>query len=760
MKKAFLFPGQGSQFKGMGAGLWELFPEEVAIADRILGYSIRKLCEDDPDENLQNTQYTQPAIYTVSVLQYLKEQREGNRPDIMAGHSLGEYSALFAAGAYDFATGLRLVQERGRLMSHASEGGMAAILGLDKADIEKTLKNYSVHTSIRIANYNTPSQIVVSGRRSEIMEVQTVFEDLEGCVGYIPLRVSGAFHSPLMQEAAVQFERFLEPFTIIPPQQMVLANTTARPYQDIIKKTLVDQMTQPVCWTDSIRYMMGMGITDFKEVGPGTVLTGLVTKIKAEATPLEIPSTSPTTSTTIEKTTYDGGFSITPQELGHADFKKEYGLQYAYVTGGMAYGIASTDLVIAMAKAGFLSFFGTGGLPISEITQAIQILQATLGTHYPFGMNLVHSPLEAQTVQLYLDHNIQIIEVSAYIQASKALVRYRVAGLEQDRNGHIYCKHKLIAKISRPEVARQFLLPPPQQLVDQLLAEGAIREDQARWSQSFALADDICVEADSGGHTDQRSAFTILPAIFSLRDELQDAVRYPNYIRVGLGGGIGTPESAAAGFMLGADFILTGSINQCTVEAGTSTAVKELLATMNVQDTAYAPAGDMFELGSKIQVLKKGVFFPARANKLYELYRRHQSLTELDAKTRTLLEEKYFKKSLEEVYQEVKAYYQKLGLDFEIKNEKQKMASIFKWYFSRSSRLALSGDRNHIVDYQIWCGPALGAFNQWVKGSKYEDWQQRNVDKIARHLMEETTVLLSKRLETFKRLKPLEELEK
>ena len=750
MKKAFLFPGQGSQFRGMGAGLWELFPEEVAIADRILGYSIRQLCEDDPDGNLRNTQYTQPAIYTVSALQYLKEQREGNQPDIMAGHSLGEYSALFAADAYDFATGLRLVQERGRLMSQASEGGMAAIIGLDKTSIETTLQTHRSQAHIGIANYNTPSQIVISGGRSEIMEAQTVFENLEGYRGYIPLQVSGAFHSPLMREAAAQFQRFIEPFTIVPPQKTVLANTTARPYQEAVKKVLVDQMTQPVCWTDSIRYMMGMGVTDFEEIGPGTVLTGLVAKIKVEATPLEIMPTPLTTQTASEKAVYDPGFSITAKGLGNEDFKKEYGLQYAYIAGGMAYGIASTNLVIAMGKAGFLSFFGTGGLPLSEIAEAIQTLQAALGTHHPFGMNLVHSPLEAQTVQLYLDHGIRIIEVSAYIQASKALVRYRVAGLEQDDKGHITCKHKIIAKISRPEVARQFLLPPPQQLVDQLLAEGTIREDQARWSRSFALADDICVEADSGGHTDQRSAFTILPAIISLRDELQDTVRYPNYIRVGLGGGIGTPGSAAAGFMLGADFILTGSINQCTVEAGTSAAVKDLLVTVNIQDTAYAPAGDMFELGSKIQVLKKGVFFPARANKLYELYRRHQSLEELDAKTQALLEEKYFKKPLEVVYQEVTAYHQKHGLDFEVKSDKQKMASVFKWYFSRSNQLALMGDRDHMVDFQIWCGPALGAFNQWVKGSCYEDWQQRHVAEIAKHLMEETSKLLEKQLMTFK----------
>ncbi|WP_234859387.1 ACP S-malonyltransferase [Aquimarina aquimarini] len=748
MKKAFLFPGQGSQYKGMGQDLFGLFPEQVSIADDILGYSIQDLCLNDPLVKLQETEYTQPAIYVVSVLAYLKEKKEGNIPNFVAGHSLGEYSALFAAKVFDFATGLKLVQERGRLMSQARNGGMAAILGLQKEEIEQILRENGLENQITIANYNTPSQIVVSGQKEEIIQAQSIFEDVDNCRAYILLRVSGAFHSNLMKDAANSFEYYLQQFSFAEPEISVIANTTARVYKADVKTTLCDQITNPVQWNDTIRYMMGAGITDFYEIGPGTILTGLTTKIKSQSSPLVIKDDKKGSHQQIR----ESNNKITKTHgLGDESFKKDYKVKYAYVTGGMAHGIASKELVVAMAKSGFLSFFGTGGLPLSEVENAIVYLKEVLGEKHPYGMNLVHSPLESQTIQLYLDHDVKVVEVSAYIQASKALVLYRLKGLEEKENGQVICKNKIIAKISRPEVAKQFLLSPPQNLVNQLLEEGVITSQQAHLSQFVSLADDLCVEADSGGHTDQRSAFTVLPAIMSLREELKEEVKYPDYIRIGLGGGIGTPESATAAFMLGADFILTGSINQCTVEAGTSEVVKELLATMNVQDTGYSPAGDMFELGSKVQVLKKGVFFPARANKLYELYRRYNSIDELDEKTKKLLEEKYFKKGLSEVYEEVKIYHREHELNFEAKSEKQKMASIFKWYFSRSSRLALEGDKNHIVDFQIWCGPALGAFNQWVKGTRFENWKERYVSEIAVLLMEETTELLEKRIKKIKK---------
>jgi trans-AT polyketide synthase/acyltransferase/oxidoreductase domain-containing protein len=196
---------------------------------------------------------------------------------------------------------------------------------------------------------------------------------------------------------------------------------------------------------------------------------------------------------------------------------------------------------------------------------------------------------------------------------------------------------------------------------------------------------------------------------------------------------------------MGADFILTGSINQCTVEAGTSDAVKDLLTEMNVHDTDYAPSGELFELGSKVQVLKKGIFFPTRATKLVMLHQQHNSLEEIDEKTRQQIQERYFKRRFEEVYAEVRSAYPRTEIERAERNPKHRMALIFKRYFKDSTRWALAGDLNHKVDFQIQCGPALGAFNQWVAGTELVSWRKRHPDDIGARLMEETASLLKSR---------------
>jgi len=237
-----------------------------------------------------------------------------------------------------------------------------------------------------------------------------------------------------------------------------------------------------------------------------------------------------------------------------------------------------------------------------------------------------------------------------------------------------------------------------------------------------------------------------------LRDDARAASPAGPSVRVGAAGGIGTPHAVAAAFILGADFVLTGSINQCTVEGGTSDLAKDLLSAMNVQDTAMAPAGDMFEIGAKVQVMSKGVFFPARASKLYELYRKHESLDEIDEKTRANLEARYFQRSFDEVYRETKEFYLKVApdqIERAEKNPKAKMALIFRWYFIHSNRLAQKGIPEGKVDYQIHCGPALGAFNQWVKGTRLEDWRNRHADEIGSLLMNEAAALLNQRFQQF-----------
>jgi malonyl CoA-acyl carrier protein transacylase len=285
---AFLFPGQGSQRRGMGQGLFDEVAEYKAVereVDAILGYSLRRLCLEDSDNRLKDTQFTQPCLYAVNALHYYKALSQGIRPAYLAGHSLGEYNALLAAGAYDFLGGLRLVKKRGELMSQAKNGAMGAVIGLGASIINKVIKENRLAT-IDVANFNSPSQIVVSGPVDDIRRAGPLFEK-GGARMYMPLQVSAAFHSRYMADAAKAFAEFLSPMSFACPRVPVVANVTAAPYpvqnaSESIKSLLVNQMDHSVQWTQSVRFLVSQGVTQFSETGPGNVLTRTVQQIQQE----------------------------------------------------------------------------------------------------------------------------------------------------------------------------------------------------------------------------------------------------------------------------------------------------------------------------------------------------------------------------------------------------------------------------------------------------------------------------------------------
>lgn len=275
---AFLFPGQGSQMLGMGSQLFDEFPDMVATADHILGYSVKTLCLEDPHKQLNMTEYTQPALYIVNALFYLKKIQQ-QKPDYVAGHSLGEYSALFAAEVFDFATGLKLVKKRGELMSQAKGGGMAAIVGVKLNDIQQILEKNNF-SNLTIANFNSYLQYVISGTKQDIDHAQIIFNQLYPN-SFIPLKVSGAFHSNLMLSAQQQFADFLNDFNFAMPVIPVLANVNAMPYHPaVIKTNLATQITQSVQWIKIIEYLLKHDDISLEEIGPGTVLSGLVWRMK------------------------------------------------------------------------------------------------------------------------------------------------------------------------------------------------------------------------------------------------------------------------------------------------------------------------------------------------------------------------------------------------------------------------------------------------------------------------------------------------
>ena len=403
----------------------------------------------------------------------------------------------------------------------------------------------------------------------------------------------------------------------------------------------------------------------------------------------------------------------------------------------MAMGISSPEMVVRMARAGMMGFFGTAGLSTDSVESAIARIQDELADGQPYGVNLVHAPDnpdgEEQMVELFIRRGVRVIEASAFMTMTPALVCYRASGMERAADGTIAAPNRIIAKISRPEVAEAFLSPAPERVIAKLLEAGKISAEQAELLRQVPVADDLCAEADSGGHTDGAVALALLPAIVRLRDEMVAKYGYTTPPRIGAAGGIGTPEAAAAAFILGADFIVTGSINQCTLEAGTSDAAKDLLQAAGVQDTAYAPAGDMFEMDAKVQVLKKGVFFPARANKLADLYRIFDSLEAIDEKTRKQLQERFFHRTFEDVFAEMTGDMPAEERQRIERDPKRKMATVFKWYLRYSGEAAMEGATEGKVDFQIHCGPALGSFNAWVKGGPMEQWRNRHVDEDRPH---------------------------
>ncbi len=753
--KALIFPGQGSQQRGMGKDLFPKFRDHVAEADEILGYSIARLCTEDPDSRLDQTRYTQPALYVVNALEYLNRATSSEAgtaagASYLAGHSLGEYNALFAAGAFSFGTGLRLVKRRAELMAEAGNGAMAAVIGLSEKAVRGVLATRNLG-EIDLANHNAPDQYIVSGTKAAIQGAQQAFTEA-GARAFIPLKVSGAFHSRYMEPARSAFERYLSDFRFEPLRVPVLSNVTGQPHIDAeLPRSLAEQLVRPVLWEPSVRYLLAQGVSEFEDAGPGAVLTGLVNKIRSDSRPATNVRSVPQARAKTEPAVRSRAVSDA-EKLGSAEFREAHGTRYAYVCGAMYRGIASEDMVIRAGRAGILAFFGTGGLSRDRIEQAISKIRSELPEDRPFGMNLVHNPAspaeEDALVAQFLDHGIHSVEASAFMKVTGALVRYRLTGVRKGDSGEIEIPNRVLAKVSRPEVAEAFLSPAPQRLVERLREQGLITAEEATLAELIPMADDLCVEADSGGHTDGGQLSVMLPSMLRLRDRMHSEQGYETPVRIGAAGGIGTPESVAAAFLYGADFVLTGSINLCTAEAGTSPVVKDMLQRIDIQDTDYAPAGDMFELGAQVQVLKRGVFFPARARKLYELYRRFESLDEIDQDTRAMIENRYFQRTFDEVWRETRKYFE--GRDpREVEkaeaNPKHKMALVFRWYFGFSQRAAMEGAEDRKVDFQIHCGPSLGAFNQWARSTPWEGWRDRHVDEIGVRLMGEAVTFLRHR---------------
>jgi trans-AT polyketide synthase/acyltransferase/oxidoreductase domain-containing protein len=436
-----------------------------------------------------------------------------------------------------------------------------------------------------------------------------------------------------------------------------------------------------------------------------------------------------------------------PEWLGDRSFQEIHKVRFSYIAGEMANGISTEEMVIQMAKHHMLGFFGSAGLPIHRVEQAIETIQSAVQDRN-WGLNLIHTPnephMESKLVDLYIRKNVKCISASAFMSITPAIVTYAVKGLTQDANGNIYRRHQVFAKISQPELAKKFMSPPPEKLLLQLVGQGKITSEEARLAAYVPIAEDITVEADSGGHTDNRPLGPLFSSVLKMRERCIQSYAFSRPIRVGISGGIGTPSAAAAAFAQGASYVMVGSVNQSTVESGLSELGKAMLAKATMTDTIMAPAADMFEQGVKVQVLKQGTMFSSRASQLYDIYRSYDAINDIPEPIRKKLESTIFKQTLESIWDETVQFFEKREpsqIEKANLNPKHKMALIFRWYLGQASRWAIKGEKEREYDFQIWCGPAMGAFNAWVKGSFLEQLANRSVSQIAYNLLEGASVI-------------------
>lgn len=436
------------------------------------------------------------------------------------------------------------------------------------------------------------------------------------------------------------------------------------------------------------------------------------------------------------------------EHLGDPGFCADHGVRYPYVGGSMANGISSCEMVEALGHNGMLGFFGAAGLPVPSVESAIDRLSANLG-NLPYGFNLIHSPnepgLEAAIADLYLRRGVRLVEASAYLDLTLPVVRYRVHGIRRDDSGDIVTANRIIAKVSRVEVASRFFAPPPDRFLRELVSRGEITEEQAHLASQIPMAQDLTAEADSGGHTDNRPAITLLPTLLALRDRMQARYGFRQTLRVGAAGGIATPASAAAAFAMGAAYVMVGSVHQACIESGTSDDVREMLAQAQQADVTMAPAADMFEMGVNVQVLKRGTMFAMRGAKLYEIYRSCGGIREIPADVRAMLEKNFFRDTLENIWLQTREYFLRCDpsqVERAEKDPKHQMALVFRWYLGKASQWANSGDSSRKIDYQIWCGPAMGAFNEWVRGSFLEHPRNRKIVTVALNLLHGAAVIM------------------
>jgi trans-AT polyketide synthase, acyltransferase and oxidoreductase domains len=555
--KAILFPGQGSQRVGMGAGLFARYPEYIKAADEILGFSIEELCLNNPGSNLDRTEFTQPAIYVVSMLQYREYEAKEGKPDFLAGHSLGEYAALTAADALDFTAGLRIVQRRGRLMGEVSGGGLVAVIGAPPEQVTQLLTEHEL-ADVEIANINSPKQVVVGGRKDRLQKL------MQACAARglraVPLRVSGAFHTSYMATAATKLADALMDVEFAPQKIPVISNVTGEPHDSAsIRRNLADHLTKPVQWSRSIETMIAAGAEDFIELGEHPVLTPLVSDIRRSVRERAMPR--------------EAENPATPDKIGlrvpaEQDFRTTFKSAGTVIAGSLGNGISGTKLVRSLAKAGVLAFLDTQGLDLPAIRDAIAELSSDPDIRGRFGVAL-HADLDRpendqQIVDVLLGAEVPCLEAFGYPAPSAALLRYRGGSGRNSANP----RGRVIARVHSIAAVHAFLSSG---LSGAEIAAGSLE------TGAGPGVDAICVELNSPYATDG-SPWGLLSALLEWRDNYRARPACQPFF-VGMTGGLCDLDCAAAFECTGVDFINAGPLfifsDEAVLDDDTKQALRE-----------------------------------------------------------------------------------------------------------------------------------------------------------------------------------------
>ncbi|MEU4594511.1 acyltransferase domain-containing protein [Micromonospora aurantiaca (nom. illeg.)] len=729
--RAWVFPGQGSQHPGMGEGLLDRFPAECATAERLIGVPPAQLCRDARGEYLGRTRYVQPAVFLVSVLAARAALADGRPPpEVVAGHSLGEYAALHLAGCLDFDSALSLVVRRGRLMESVTGGGMVAVLGLPLSRVTELLAGIP---DVDLANHNLPDQFVLAGSTAGIRAVVDAVPRL-GTGRCVPLAVSVPAHSRFMAGAAEAFAVALRDVTPGPPSIPVVSNVTGSPHvPGEIPGTLLRHFVEPVRWWDTMCLLARSGVTEPVEVGPGEVLTkmwrraagslpapvpgGPLAPAAPVPLPAPVPPPAPATSVApaapaalpvtapaapVARGPALGPPSATasrPRPAGSPGLRSDYGIRYACLAGSSPFGVTSPAFLRRLSEAGLLGFFGAQGLAPPEIRAAL----AELRDVRRYGMAWPSGGDERALCDLYLAHDVRHVEVTGPLAVvSPQLVRFR----------HGDGPRQVLVRAPDLATAVRFLRPADPATVRTLAAAGHLDGGAAGAAAREAVATDVAVERD---------AHALVPALVALRD------REAPGARIGVAG-VGTPAAVAAAFALGADFVVTTTVNQCTAEAATSDAAKDLLAALDVTDIREAPDPDLFELGARSPVAHRGTLFAARAEELYRMFLRYDRLADVGPRRLAELERTHFGRPLDEV---------RADLGVAGRDDRRVLASVCAAYCREATAAALRGTPGQRLNYRVPASTDVGAFNRLVAAEPLADWRARHAESVTERLLSE-----------------------